>query len=263
MIQPPEKRRGRWPLLACVLLLTSFECWAALTQAERDSVLAAHNQVRATVSPPAANMTRLVWDPNLATVAQNWTNQCNWAHNGGRNAAYASLSSNSGGVGENIFITTGSRASALTGPGSATPSWASEVVNYNFAANTCASGQVCGHYTQIVWANTLRIGCGITQCATVTGLPPTFNNGQFVTCNYNPAGNFIGQRPYVAGATGSQCPPALPELNGGLCSPASIPVASVVPSLPAWGLVALGCVLVTIGMRRIAVVNAKRIGMRS
>ncbi len=235
-------------ILASSTLFGSTQCLAALTVTEINTLLAAHNQVRASAVPTGANMTRLVWDDALASVAQSWTNQCNWSHNGGRNAAYAALSTNTGGVGENIYITTGPRAGAIAGPSSATALWAGEAADYNFSTNTCASGKVCGHFTQMVWANTLRVGCAITQCASVIGLPGFFN-AQFITCDYNPAGNFIGQPPYVAGQAGSLCPPALPVVDGGLCSPAVTPPTTPVPLLPTLAIAALGCSLFCIARR--------------
>lgn len=207
--------------LRCLTIfpLVATECAAQLTPAEIAGVLADHNQVRSTVTPAAANMTRLEWDSALAVVAQNWANRCSWAHNPGATTAYAALSSNTGGVGENIFVTTASRASALAGANSAITNWAAERASYNFATNACAPGQQCGHYTQLVWARTLRVGCAITQCASMAGLPPAFSNAQFLVCNYNPAGNFVGQRPYIQGAPGTQCPAGYPNLVNGLCSP--------------------------------------------
>lgn len=218
-------------LLACVGLLSAPQCPAQLTTAERDQLLADHNQVRSTVNPTAANMTRLVWDPALATVAQNWANQCRWAHNPNAAADYAALSSNGGGAGENIFVTTAPRAIALAGANSGVTLWGNERVNYNYATNSCAAGQDCGHYTQMVWARTVRVGCAIRQCASMVGLPATFANAQFLVCNYNPAGNFIGQRPYIQGTPGSQCPAGYSAVVNGLCSPPSAPGGPPISSI--------------------------------
>ena len=52
----------------------------------------------------------------------------------------------------------------------------------------CAAGKVCGHYTQVVWRDSTAIGCARVDC----------NNGGgvFITCNYNPPGNYVGRSPY-------------------------------------------------------------------
>jgi hypothetical protein len=47
-----------------------------------------------------------------------------------------------------------------------------------------------GHYTQVVWRSTRRVGCGLATC----------RRGEWtwrlLACNYDPPGNFMGQRPY-------------------------------------------------------------------
>ncbi|KAK2998900.1 hypothetical protein RJ639_023346, partial [Escallonia herrerae] len=45
-------------------------------------------------------------------------------------------------------------------------------------------GQMCGHYTQVVWRNSVRLGCARVQS----------NSGWwFIACNYDPPGNYIAQ----------------------------------------------------------------------
>ncbi|TYI99944.1 hypothetical protein E1A91_A13G053300v1 [Gossypium mustelinum] len=53
-------------------------------------------------------------------------------------------------------------------------------------SNLCNSSLVCGHYTQVIWRNSVRLGCAKARCN---------NGGTFIVCNYDPPGNFIGQRP--------------------------------------------------------------------
>jgi len=135
------------------------------------------------------NIPELVWDPALAQVAQTWASKCVDAkapmglidHNTGlpNNVGYAG-----GSVGENIY---GSTANA-TGV-AATNSWIAEKADYNYANNTCAQGKVCGHYTQVVWRNTKKVGCVLYDCAAL-------KFRKTVVCNYSPAGNFNGQKPY-------------------------------------------------------------------
>ncbi|KAK2987450.1 hypothetical protein RJ640_018587 [Escallonia rubra] len=65
--------------------------------------------------------------------------------------------------------------------------WVGEKQYYDYNSNSCASGKVCGHYTQVVWRKSARVGCARVRC----------NNGWwFITCNYDPPGNYVGQRPY-------------------------------------------------------------------
>ncbi len=143
-------------------------------------ITALHNQVRAMVG-----VAPLTWDPDLAAVAQGWADQCVDVqapiglvdHNAGRSDTYP------GYVGENIY---GSGGSAT--PQGAVSLWASEQANYDYASNTCATGKVCGHYTQLVWAATERLGCGLSNC-------PGLTYGSTIVCDYSPGGN-TGGRPY-------------------------------------------------------------------
>ena len=74
----------------------------------------------------------------------------------------------------------------MTGP-DAVSSWASEAADYDYASNTCAG--VCGHYTQVVWATSTKLGCGVSTC-------PGLIYGHTIVCDYAPGGNISGQRPY-------------------------------------------------------------------
>jgi hypothetical protein len=65
----------------------------------------------------------------------------------------------------------------------------------------CRFSVVTGHYSQMIWADTNRVGCGFTSYR---------DNGTLETnlyvCNYGPAGNFIGLPSYKVGRPCSQCP---------------------------------------------------------
>jgi len=77
----------------------------------------------------------------------------------------------------------------LAGGGGLTPSgavdlWASEKDQYVFDPTY---DFVAGHYTQIVWRDSIEIGCGIATCAGARSV---------ASCRYHPPGNVIGQQPY-------------------------------------------------------------------
>jgi pathogenesis-related protein 1 len=86
--------------------------------------------------------------------------------------------------GENLFWGSGKDWTAAQ----AVKKWADERPDYDYASNSCVGGRMCGHYTQIVWRNSTRIGCARVLC--------DHDAGVFITCNYSPPGNYIGQRPY-------------------------------------------------------------------
>lgn len=146
--------------------------------------LAAHNQVRCEVDPPAASMPRMTWDEALECVAQQWANTCPDGHNDARTSMYAACGGTGDYVGENMGWGYGS-------PSAVVSAWASEVVDYDLATNSCSG--VCGHYTQIVWANSTRLGCARPEMSC-----PSWGTAIWV-CNYAPGGNYGGQAPYVAG----------------------------------------------------------------
>lgn len=146
---------------------------------ELAGILAAHNQVRA-----AHGQAPLTWDPALAAIAAAWVAQCvDQAppaglvdHNEGRSDTYPEY------VGENIYASSGT----ADGPG-AVQSWASEEADYNYDSNTCTG--TCGHYTQIVWGTTTKVGCALGSC-------PGLTYSSTVVCDYAPGGNYVGERPY-------------------------------------------------------------------
>lgn len=73
---------------------------------------------------------------------------------------------------------------------------------------------VTGHYSQVIWADTNRVGCGFTSYR---------ENGTLETnlyvCNYGPAGNFVALPSYKVGTPCSQCPTntACSSRFAGLC----------------------------------------------
>jgi len=130
-------------------------------------MLAAHNSVRARVNIPP-----LTWSDRLADLAQGWANRLLASKRFAHRPASA--------YGENLFEIVGAR----TSPVHVVYTWDSESQDYDYASNTCR--KVCGHYTQIVWASTKQVGCGVAR---------DFKREVWV-CNYDPPGNWTGKRPY-------------------------------------------------------------------
>lgn len=132
----------------------------------RDMV-SAHNAVRAGVGTPP-----LTWSDSLAALAQNFANRLL--------ASGGFAPSHNPDYGENLFDITGAAASSAE----VVKAWAGEARDYDYSSNTCRAR--CGHYTQVVWSGTKQVGCGVAR-----------GGGREVwVCNYNPPGNWAGQRPY-------------------------------------------------------------------
>ncbi|CAK8530391.1 unnamed protein product [Lathyrus sativus] len=156
--------------LLCVLAL-SFIVGSHVAHAQDSPTdyVNAHNAARSVVG-----VSHIVWDDTVAAFAQSYANQrkdCQLIHSG-----------DDGGYGENLSMSTGGMSGT-----DAVKYWVDEKSYYDYNSNSCAAGKMCGHYTQVVWKNTVRIGCAKVKCE---------NGGTFITCNYDPPGNYIGERPY-------------------------------------------------------------------
>jgi pathogenesis-related protein 1 len=144
---------------------------ATRTEAEPahlSGLVASHNRVRAEV-----RVAPLLWSSEVAAAAQRWADRlaasgCRLQHNPRTPH------------GENLFWT-----SVPVDTSRVVAAWAAEKKNYRYATNTCPGG-VCGHYTQVVWARSTKLGCGVATCG----------SAQVWVCNYDPPGNVIGQKPY-------------------------------------------------------------------
>lgn len=147
-----------------------------------NGITAAHNALRASVDPPAAAaIPPLAWSAEIADVAQAHARTCKLEHD---------LNS---GYGENLHANTADNKKST--PDQVVKSWGSEAANYDYDANDCSDGKTCGHYTQVVWAASLRLGCGVALCTENSPFDSS-KSWELWVCNYDPPGNFGDARPY-------------------------------------------------------------------
>ncbi|NXK84830.1 GRPL2 protein, partial [Amazona guildingii] len=158
-----------------------------------------HNDFRSKVQPEASNMQYMTWDTALARNARAWARKCVFEHNVYLTERYQ-CHPNFTSVGENIWIGS-AKAFNVTG---AIKSWYDEVAFYVFNVHACSKS--CGHYLQVVWDYSYKIGCAVAPCYKVGGIQ---NAANFV-CNYAPSGN-LPRRPYIEGRSCSHC------ANGDTC----------------------------------------------
>lgn len=161
-------------------------------------ITASHNDVRAAVNTSTA-LPALSWSPAIAEVAQRYADKL------AARCAFVlehSAPEQRLGYGENLAAFADKRLAAGL-PGSARETvelWASELACYTygpFASGvnercTAACGMYggCGHYTQLVWRGTRKVGCGVAQCQADGELR------SFWVCHYDPTGNVLGELPY-------------------------------------------------------------------
>lgn len=159
---------GKWSsLLAIVSFIGLTVPQLTLSQNTHQAYLDTHNAARAHVG-----VQPLTWNETLAAYARNYANT---------RVPYCELEHSGGPYGENIA----EGYETFTGE-DAVNLWISEKANYDHHSNSCVGGE-CLHYTQVVWHDTVHLGCAQALCK---------NGWWFITCNYDPPGNYEGERPY-------------------------------------------------------------------
>lgn len=127
-----------------------------------------HNRLRA-----KHNVADLIWDEELANQAQSWASGCKDEHSGS---------------GENLWAGTGT-GSAFSGA-AAVGSWYKELTTPGYDFSSPGSQAGTGHFTQVVWKSTTRVGCAVQNCEPLE--PEGWNPANFFVCEYYPAGNYPG-----------------------------------------------------------------------
>uniref|UniRef100_A0A8C5PMB5 Peptidase inhibitor 16 n=1 Tax=Leptobrachium leishanense TaxID=445787 RepID=A0A8C5PMB5_9ANUR len=183
------------PLWIWIVLHVVF----ALNEEQKKFIVEKHNVYRSQVDPSASDMMALRWSKSLEDLAKSYAAKCIWEHN-----------ENRGLRGENLFLMTGTGLDLELGLGD----WYQEHKFYNFTSLECEDGKMCSHYTQMVWADTEKVGCGHHFCEKIKGydVPKV----HFLVCNYEPPGNYIGMKLYKEGSSCANCP-AQSVCNGSLC----------------------------------------------
>ncbi|XP_011300071.1 venom allergen 3 [Fopius arisanus] len=168
---------------------------ASLTEEEKNEIRLLHNKLRNRVASgretrgingpqPAGYIPPLEWDEELAEIAQRWANQCTDGHDQCRNVERFPVGQNVGRKGWSNGYN--AKVSEIV------QAWYDEVENFDsqVVPSFRSSKKLTGHYTQLVWGETTRIGCGLMR----------YKRGAMFTvhlvCNYGPAGNWLDEPIY-------------------------------------------------------------------
>jgi glioma pathogenesis-related protein 2 len=130
-----------------------------------------HNELRARHGAPP-----LVLDEGLNVYAQHWANQL---------AASKTFRHSSGDYGENLYYASSSSGiDAAAAAGGATGSWYGESARYRYGSGF---SQATGHFTQLVWKGSVRLGCGMARAADGA------MDSVYIVCSYDPPGNVTNE----------------------------------------------------------------------
>ncbi|XP_026322127.1 GLIPR1-like protein 1 [Hyposmocoma kahamanoa] len=130
----------------------------------------------------------MIWDEEIAQKAANWAEQNKFQHN-----PDISLPSKRFETGENLYLHRSTDPKFVLNLDVSIQEWFDEHKNYRYKKlefSDFQSSKVIGHYTQMVWADTMYIGCAVSQ----------YQDGKWnsilVVCNYAPRGNKLDDHPY-------------------------------------------------------------------
>ncbi|KAK1659692.1 CAP domain-containing protein [Colletotrichum godetiae] len=136
---------------------------------DQQAALDAHNAARSDVGVPA-----LEWDATLASNAQEWATHL---------LSVGSLTHSSvNDQGENLYMQSNTDSPYIN----AANAWIAEKSSYNGETITADNYMGFGHYTQIVWKSTTKVGLAVA----------TNSQGTYVVARYSPPGNYLGEKPY-------------------------------------------------------------------
>jgi len=116
----------------------------------------------------------LSWSQTLANSAQKHADYL---------ARTNSFTHSDSGYGENLYASSGN-----LGMVDAVDGWILEKNKFDLRTKQCRGDwSACGHYTQMIWQSTTKIGCGLSRGSQWKTI---------VVCQYDPRGNYTGVSPY-------------------------------------------------------------------
>lgn len=147
------------------------------------------NDCRRNVNPTSNNMLKMVWNTEAAKTAKAWAEKCTFEHS----AASQKTITNSV-CGENLYM-----ATFYVTWEDAIKAFCDEKQFFVYGKGS-TDNKVTGHYTQLVWYNSYKVGCYATYC-------PTGQYRWYFVCHQCPGGNFPPiLNPYGSGPSCGKCP---------------------------------------------------------
>ena len=97
--------------------------------------------------------------------------------------------------GQSLFAFVSGITKLVPTTGTAFMSWSMQMAYFIY--DTCAAGQLCGEYTQLVWSESTTLGYAYKKCNINSPwvMKPVWH---IIVCNYRPPGYWVGEWPYEA-----------------------------------------------------------------
>ncbi|KAM9760259.1 GLIPR1-like protein 1 [Dama dama] len=142
---------------------TDIQCWKLASVFWRVELI---SSLWSTMKCPVS------WDEALAKTAEAWAKRCKFNHNSCSTQVFKCHPTFQL-AGENLWL--GPLTASVTK--FAVDMWYDERKFYDFNTKSCS--KICGHYTQVVWASSFKVGCAVAICPNL-GSPDT----ALFVCNY-------------------------------------------------------------------------------
>ncbi|KAK6744005.1 hypothetical protein RB195_010981 [Necator americanus] len=170
-----------------------------MTDSVRQTFLSMHNKFRSSVArglepdalggnaPKAAKMLKMVYDCSIEASALRHAQKCISEHSNKKDRP---------GLGENIYTTTALNFDKVKAASQASQLWWGELKKFGVGPSNILTTELwnrkntqIGHYSQMAWETSYRLGCAISHC-------PKFTLG---VCQYGPGGNILDHLIYTIG----------------------------------------------------------------
>ncbi|PIO58729.1 SCP-like protein [Teladorsagia circumcincta] len=167
-----------------------------MTDEVRQMFVDKHNQYRSLVAkglavnpiggfaPKAARMLKVSYDCKVEENMMAWAKRCKFEHSSFAERNY---------WGQNLYMTSWLNMNKTKAAAASVDDWFSELKSHGVPQDNILTMKVfdsgVGHYSQVAWESSNKIGCAVEWCPDMT----------FVGCEYNPTGNWLGEQIYEKG----------------------------------------------------------------